>query len=410
MEPKPPLRAWAIVGLLWFAFALNYIDRQVAYSIFPALRRDLGFSPTQLGLVGAVFLWTYGASMLLTGVAADRLHRPRLIIASLLAWSIATAGAGFSGSPGAFLGWRAMIGTAEALYFPAAAGLIAALHAGGTRSTALAVHQSAQLAGIVAGGWFGGWAADHIGWRTGFFAIAGLSLAYALLLAGIFARLQDRHDGAAVHRPDLRDLWRSRCYLTLAITFFSFCAMLWMLYAWLPNQLYERHGLPMARSGLVATAYLQLSSAAGLLLGGRLADRLVRRRRAARFEVAIVGVLVCPCFAWLVFTALALNTVKLSCVLFGITAGLLQANVFAAAYDIIPMRSYGIATGVLNVTGALGGGLSVLLAGVFKSSGGVELLAGSAAAATALTGIVLLTVVALRFGKEATLQQNGCPG
>ena len=98
-SPSTPQAAWTAVVLLWVAFALNYIDRQIAYSIFPVLRRELGFSELQLGLVGAVFLWSYGAALIFTGQAADRLNRRTLILVSLLLWSGATAGSGLSTSP-----------------------------------------------------------------------------------------------------------------------------------------------------------------------------------------------------------------------------------------------------------------------------------------------------------------------
>ena len=39
---RPPPGVWATVALLWVAFALNYIDRQIIFSIFPALRSELG--------------------------------------------------------------------------------------------------------------------------------------------------------------------------------------------------------------------------------------------------------------------------------------------------------------------------------------------------------------------------------
>ena len=50
-----------LVAFLWVAFALNYVDRQMVYSMFPALRADLGFTEDRLGLIGSVFLWVIPA-------------------------------------------------------------------------------------------------------------------------------------------------------------------------------------------------------------------------------------------------------------------------------------------------------------------------------------------------------------
>ena len=52
-------RAWCLVGFMWVAYFLNYSDRQVVFSIFPILKSELGFTDTQLGLTGSIFLWVY---------------------------------------------------------------------------------------------------------------------------------------------------------------------------------------------------------------------------------------------------------------------------------------------------------------------------------------------------------------
>ena len=51
--------AWVLVAVLWFIWLLNYIDRQIIYSVFPLLRSDLRLSDLQLGLLSTSFLWVY---------------------------------------------------------------------------------------------------------------------------------------------------------------------------------------------------------------------------------------------------------------------------------------------------------------------------------------------------------------
>src|SRR5919198_710496 len=126
--------AWFIVAALSLAYLINYLDRQVVFSIFPALRRDLRFLDNQLGLTGTVFSWVYSLCMPVAGRIADIARRDRLTLASLVLWSLATCGAGLSGSAAVFLFWRAMMGITESLYVPAALGLIAGFHPGPTRS------------------------------------------------------------------------------------------------------------------------------------------------------------------------------------------------------------------------------------------------------------------------------------
>ena len=64
--------AWILVAVLWVVALLNYVDRQVIFSLFPLLSKDLGLSPVQLGLLSTVLLWVYHAILSpFAGFAAD---------------------------------------------------------------------------------------------------------------------------------------------------------------------------------------------------------------------------------------------------------------------------------------------------------------------------------------------------
>jgi MFS family permease len=396
---KPRL-AWVVVGFLWLTFLLNYVDRQLVFSIFPVLRRELGFTDAQLGLAGSVFIWTYCVCMAPAGRLADVLRRDRLILASLVLWSLATLGTGISSSPGALLFWRAMMGVTESLYAPAAFGLIASLHNAATRSRALAAHGTAQLVGSVFGGWYGGWMAERFGWRTGFFVLAIAGFAWPFLLSRALARVPRAKPDArgASARPS--DVLRSRCFNILVLGFTAFGVMLWMLYAWLPNFIYERYGLSMAQSGLAATLFLQSSASAGVLVGGFLADWLAKRTAAGRFYVVGAGLLLSAPFAYLTLAVDSLLLLKFCAAGFGLFAGLVITNAFAAAYDVVAPRNYGLAAGILNSVPGIASGTAVFVVGAMKSSLGITKLMAFAALAALGTGVLLLITAALRFERD----------
>lgn len=404
-----PGLAWATVAFLWFAYLLNYVDRQVVFSIFPVLRSDLGFSDTQLGLVGTLFLWVYSLCMPLTGRLADVVRRDRLVISSLFLWSLATLGTALSGSPPALLFWRAVMGVTESLYVPAALSTIAILHPGATRSKALAIHSTAQFAGIVAGGWYGGFAADHIGWRSGFVLLAAVGAAYVFVLWGVFRGMPHLATQHTRQTATPADVFKSSCYCTLALAFFAFCTMLWMLYAWFPNFIYERYHLSMTQSGLVATVYLQTSCMAGVLTGGVLADWLVGRVRSGRFLIAVAGLAGCAPFAYLSLAAGSLAIAKLSAAAFGFFAGVFIANLFASAYDVISRQNYGLGAGILNLAGGLAGGSAILAAGYWKASLGMLPLIKWQSLTSGAGAVLLLFVVIARFASDHRRAQAGEP-
>jgi len=179
-----------------------------------------------------------------------------------------------------------------------------------------------------------------------------------------------------------------------------FCAMLWMLYAWLPNYIYERYHLSMTESGLTATLFLQVSSGIGVLTGGALADWMVKRIRAGRYYISCAGLLLCAPFGYLTLAVSSIAALKICAAGFGFFAGFMMGNNFASAYDVTAQRNYGFAAGWINLIGGVGGACATFLAGFWKQSVGVTTMMGWAAAATACTAAWQLWVVAVHFEKD----------
>lgn len=389
-----------LVAFLWVAFALNYMDRQMVFSIFPALSRDLGFTSSQLGLIGSVFGWIYTLSMPVAGKLADRWPQDRMILASLLLWSLATLGCAFSQSTISFLTWRAAMGISESLYYPAAVALLATVNTSQTRSRALGIHQSAQLAGVAMGGWYGGWTADNMGWRNGFSFAAMFGIGYCVVLYFV---LRETRKPAAISKAE-SDIKQgtilSPVYIALCAAFSAFCAMLWIFYAWFPAFLYDRFHLSMTDSGWNATLFVQTSCGAGLVLGTFLADRLSQTIPAARFYIAACGILCSAPFAFLAFHADSLWMVRIFSSAFGAFAGLMIGNVFAAAYDVVPVSLRGLGAGVLNMMGGISSSAMIFAAGVWKESIGFPTMMVGVSSVCGLTAIALVLTVMMRFGKR----------
>jgi MFS transporter, Spinster family, sphingosine-1-phosphate transporter len=390
-------RAWVTVGVLWLAFLINYVDRQVVFSIFPALQRDLAFDNRQLGLIGAVFLWSYSFCLPISGRLADLNRRDWLIALSLISWSLATLATGSSRTVSELLFSRMLLGVTEALYLPAAIGLIGTLHAGTTRSRALSVHGTAQVLGIILGSWYGGWMADTTGWRTAFLIMATVGMLYAPLLLFALRGLPRQATTRTTEPVSAFAFLTSATYRALALAFFCFCGLLWMIYAWLPTSLYERFNLSMTESGLAATLYLQTSSAVGAIFWGFLSDRWAVVRPGARVFVLAGLILAAGPFAYLTIAAPSLALLKLCSAAFGFFAGGMVGNIFGGVFDIVPVGNHGIAAGTMNMIGGVAGGLGVLFAGEWKNSFGLDRVMLAAAVAAVISAAILMAGARARF-------------
>jgi len=389
-----------LVAFLWIALGINYVDRQMVYSIFPALKKDLLFTDAQLGLIGSIFSWIYSICMPVAGRMADRFRRDRMIVLSMALWSVATLGCGLSGSVLVFLSWRAVVALTEALYYPAAVGMLAAAHGDATRSRALGIHQSAQLAGIVAGGWYGGWMADNVSWRAGF-GVAGIAgVLYSLVLLRALPAAVPPAASTPLSWKSAKSLASSQCYVMLCVAFFAFCAMLWTFYAWFPSFLYERYNLSMTDSGFNATVFIQGSCGLGVLAGSTLADRLSKLTPASRFYVAATGILISAPFGYATFATHSLDMAKLCSAGYGFFSGFMVANVFASSYDVIDRGNFGLGAGVLNMMGGISAAIMIYLAGALKNTVGFAGLLQWVAVACVASAIGLIVVAHRVFGRK----------
>src|SRR5207302_88304 len=87
-----------ILLVLCLMYFIAYIDRVNIAIVGPTMRRELGLTPTELGLIFSAFAYPYAAMQIAGGWMADRFG-PRLVLAVLsLLWGAATILTGVSWS------------------------------------------------------------------------------------------------------------------------------------------------------------------------------------------------------------------------------------------------------------------------------------------------------------------------
>jgi len=384
---------------MWFAYFLNYCDRQAVFSMFPVLKSDLGFSDSQLGLVGSCFLWVYGIGSFFAGQIGDKFSKRLLIVSSLALWSLVTFGTGLAHSANMLLALRALMGISEALFMPAAVALTANAFPPATRSRAIAALTTAQILGNVGGGWFGGWMAGAGHWRGAFFALGAVGLVFAL---PYFAFLRGFNEQAQVETRSgglnaLYVLPKTPTYCLLCFVFPVFVFGLWLLYGWLPNFLHEKFSLNLADSAFNATVFLQGATLVGMLTGGMLADVLYRRTKAARLWLLTVSLLGCAPFLHLLGNSDTLSITRVAAVGFGLFSGFFMGNIFPAAFEIVPGDARASAVGVLNLFGAVISGFATLSGGMLKKSVGIDNLLSYTGLAYLTGGLALIAGIQFLF-------------
>ena len=328
---------WVVVALLGGVALLNYMDRQMLSTMKDSMQVDIIDlqSATNFGRLMAIFLWVYGLMSPISGIIADNLSRKKLIVGSLLVWSSVTYLMGLATTYDQVFWLRALMGVSEALYLPAGLSLIADYHTGGSRSLAVGIHMTGLYLGQAIGG-FGATLAAAYSWNTTFYWFGIIGIVYAFVLA-VFLKDKKRvapeeAKESTLKRPQanlwqsLKSLFTNPAFWVILLYFAIPSLPGWATKNWLPTLFAESLGLPMSQAGPIATITIAFSSFVGVVFGGILSDRWVRKNIKGRIYTGAIGLsLTIPSLLLLGFSG-SLFEVVTAGVLFGIGFGMFDAH------------------------------------------------------------------------------------
>lgn len=362
-----------VLVMLTLVYAFNFIDRQILVILQEPIKRDMGLSDAQLGLLsGFTFAVIYVSAGIPIAYLADRSNRRNIIAVALTVWSGMTAISGLVQSYGQLLLARVGVGLGEAGGSPPAHSMISDYYPPEQRGTALSFYSSGIYIGILLGYAFGGLLAEAFGWRAAFMlvGIPGVLLAAVLLLT-VKEPPRGRWDVAS--RDDHKPSFRETMALLRQRPAFWFIAMGCALTSYvsygngnfLPSLLIRNHGMSVADVGLVLSLVAGLSGAIGTFLGGYLGDRLGVNDKRWYVYVPILGGL--AAFIPYFYVILSENTTGVLVVLAGVSIvnSLYLGPSIAICHALVPPRMRAVTSAVLFfVLNMIGLGLGPFLTGL----------------------------------------------
>lgn len=307
---------WAL-GLLTFLNFMNYIDRNVLYSVVDLVKEDFRISDTLLGSLGPAFLIAYTIASPVFGPLGDRLTRRYLIAAGVAFWSFATASGGFAGSFGALFASRACIGVGEAAYATIAPTLIGDLFPPSRRGRMMSIFYLATPVGSALGYVLGGSIGAHFGWRMAFLAVGipGIVAALSCLTlpepsrGGMEREAGEPTEKKTVLMPPLSFGQTARRLFAIPSYFLNLLGMAAMTFAiggvafWMPTFLHRHRGLDIETSGTRLGAITVLAGITGTLVGGWFGDYLLRFTGKAYLLLSGAGMLIAVPLVWVALRA-----------------------------------------------------------------------------------------------------------
>jgi MFS family permease len=397
-------RRWIVVGLLFTASLINYFDRATISFALPLISSELHLGGEAQGLLLSAFFWSYALMQIPMGVLADRVNLRWLDAAAFTLWSIAQGLIGLSGSLGALIGFRVLLGIGEAIYLPGGSKIVSILFRPAERGLPTGLFDAGTRTGLVLEGVVVPWLLLHFGWRATF-SVVGFAALLWLIPWMIFTPRQLRvaeapsTATAASARPPISALFTNRNLIGVCLAFFCFDYYWYFLVGWLPNYLVTGRGLTILRAGIYASLpYLVFGACQPL--GGWIADRLIRRgwseSRARKGIVTfafLTGLLLIPAArANDAHAALAL-------IIGGCLVGLATANLLVMLQSSAPRDQIGLWTGIYNFIGNIAGVVSPIITGVLIERTGSYSTPFMLAAFVIAAGPLALWLVRLSSGR-----------
>ncbi len=408
-------RRWSVVGLLFAASMVNYMDRATLSMALPIISDDLGLDPTAKGILASAFFWSYAFMQIPIGYLADRVNLKWLYAGMFTLWSLACALAGFAHSLGVLIGLRLVLGLGESIYLPGGMKIVSRLFPPQQRGFPSGLFDFGTRTGLVLDGIIIPWLIVTYGWRRMFLIVGFMALVWLIPWLASFpqrlARPEVRSPGSgwsteslvtltypvllllsplyfawraafplAWPRPEcpgalgsmvrFLELLRNRNLMGIVLGFFCFDYFWYVVLNWLPDYFVKGRGLPIAKAGLLAAITFFIFGITEPI-GGWLADTLIKRGwNETRTRKGIVTV------AWstglLMIPAGLVSSMSVAIpLIFGAgCVGLATGNLLAILQCCAPPDQVGIWTGVKNYSGNLGGILAPLVMGLLISRTG----------------------------------------
>src|SRR5690606_17414778 len=310
---RPNARAWSVLGILTFVYVLNFLDRQLLSILAKPIQDELGVTDGQLGLIGGLyFAMFYCVLAIPVGWLADRTNRVKVLSLACGLWSLATVACGMSSTYPQLVLARMTVGVGEAGGVPPSYAIISDYFPSGTRGTALGLYNLGPPIGAAMGVAFGASVAAAYSWRLAFVWVGVVGLVTAAVVwafvreprKGGLDAVPVREQATTVDAP--APGFRETCKAFFAnpvlrgvslaggatqfITYgvLNFTVLLLM----------REKGMTLEEVAVWYALLVGIGVAAGMILSGRLIDRLAKRSKTAYAYIPAVGLaLAVPLFA-----------------------------------------------------------------------------------------------------------------
>lgn len=381
---------YLVIAMLFLGWSLGNFDRFIINFAILDISKELQLTESLTGIVLSSFFAGYALMQIPGGWLADRFGYRKVLISTILVWSIFTVLTGAAWSFLSIIVIRFLFGVGEGSYFPAASKGIANWFPVDERSKAMSIMlTSGSIMGVVAP-IVGTYLMLALGWRDIFYIVGSLGIVVAL---SFFFLVKEKNTPATeqvkaqTSKAPLRDVLKTPMIWKLFIAYFSIYAVNWGLTSWMPTYLSKVKGLELTTVGIYS-AIPPFIGIFAMLCSGYVLDKMPQGR-----DKLVAGIFAIIAGIGLLFMANA-PSMLIFTVCQSVVTVMLSFNIIlitSVPLKILPEAVVGTANGFINTGAQFAGVLTPMLIGFL-----VEAFGGSYSAAfTMLIGFTIVCAVSL---------------
>lgn len=380
---------WVIVGLLFAATAVNYIDRQMIGVLKPTLVAEFGWTEGDFAAIVFWFQVAYAIGYIGFGRIVDALGARLGYSIAIVIWTLGHMAHGFATGVTSFAAARFGLGVGESGNFPAGIRAVTDWFPQRERAFAIGLFNAGANVGAIITPLLVPVLVLYFGWRAAFF-ITGIFGMLWLVAWWFIYRHPSEHPRVSKEElawisqdpvDPVEPIGWSRL-LTVRETWayalgkFLIDPIWWFFLFWLPGYLFERYDMDLKTFGLPLAA-IYLISDFGSIAGGWMSSRLIKAGYSVNIARKSTMLLAALCVLPIWF-AQSIDSVWGAVLIIGLATAAHQAfsaNLYTIPSDMFPRGAVGSVVGIGGTVGALGGmGMALFTGYILDSTGSYEIL------------------------------------
>ena len=284
---------YLVLGLLCLGWIINYFDKVAINVAAIPISKEFGLTETQVGLILSSFFLSYAIMQPIGGSLADKFGSRKVIITSVVVWSLFTILTGTAWSFLSLIVIRFLFGIGEGSYPSATSVAVAESFPQHERARAKSILTSATTIGAVLATLVAASLSKSYGWQT-MFVILGVVGLFLALLYGRFLHptgKQSATEKKTVEKLPLLKLLKISMLWKLMAIYFGIQMVNWGLMSWMPSYMVKVRHLDMVSMGALASIPAILSFLSVLLTGWLLDKRMIGRERFLIVIGSVIGII-----------------------------------------------------------------------------------------------------------------------